>query len=157
LKPSEGDGVSCRKCVAAGFVVVPDKTYVHTPQRILLLSLTPPPMAAKVESQMAQARRDIEKKLIPSGPQVVRHLSLPPEGKTKDWILSEMDKMDSYCYKFDDRGRRLYDWKEGKVSGAVYREPTHPPGSGSSIECMDRRQAGLDERDCCRLRTLLRF
>ena len=95
------------------------------PQRTLLLLLTLPPMAAKVEPQMAQARRDIEKKLIPSGSQVVRHLSLPSEGQTKDWILSEMDRMDGYCHSFDNRGVKLHDWKDGKISGAVYRESTY--------------------------------
>ncbi|KAF9780793.1 pyridoxal phosphate-dependent transferase [Thelephora terrestris] len=88
--------------------------------RTLLLLLTLPPMAAKVEPQMAEARRDIEKKLVPSGPQVNRYLSLPSEGQTRDWILSEMDKMDSYCHDFDDRGHKLHDWKDGKISGAVY-------------------------------------
>lgn len=98
-------------------------------QRSLLLLLTLPPMAAKVEPQMAQARRDIEKKLVPSGPHVVRYLSLPPEGQSKDWILSEMDRMDNYCHSFDDRGVKLHDWKDGKMSGAVYREST-PSVSG---------------------------
>lgn len=79
-------------------------------------------MASKVEPQMTKARKDIEKQLVPSGPQVVRYLSLPPEGQTKDWILAEMDRMDSYCHSFDDRGTKLHDWKDGKVSGAVYRE-----------------------------------
>lgn len=77
----------------------------------------------KTDPQMAQTRRDIEKKLIPSGPQVTRYLSLPPEGQTTDWILSEIDKMDNCCYNFDDSGRKLYDWRDGKISGVVYREP----------------------------------
>ena len=83
-------------------------------------------MTSKIEPQMAKARKDIEKKLVPSGPQVVRYLSLPPEGQTKDWILAEMDRMDSYCHAFDDRGVKLHDWKDGRVSGAVYRESSHP-------------------------------
>ena len=82
-------------------------------------------MASKVEPQMAKARRDIERKLIPVGPQVVRYLSLPPEGQSKDWILAEMDKMDRYCHTFDDRGTKLHDWKDGKISGAVYRTWPH--------------------------------
>ena len=108
-------------------------------------------MAAKVEPQMAQARRDIEKKLLPSGPQVVRYLSLPPEGQTKDWISSEMDRMDGYCHNFDENGHQLHDWKDGKVSGAVYRESTHFPRFQLGIKCMHRRWAGPDELDCCRL------
>jgi sphinganine-1-phosphate aldolase len=87
-----------------------------------MLFLTLPPMASKVEPQMAEARRTIQDKLIPSGPQVVRYLSLPSEGQSKDWILAEMDRMDSYCHSFDKQGVKLHDWKDGKISGAVYRE-----------------------------------
>jgi len=82
-------------------------------------------MASKVKPRMAQARKDIENKLVPSGPKVVRYLSLPPEGQTKDWILAEMDRMDSYCHNFGDDGAKLHDWKDGKISGAVYRESSH--------------------------------
>jgi len=114
-------------------------------------------MAAKVEPQMAKARRDIENKLIPSGPQVVRYLSLPPEGQSKDWILAEMDRMDSYCHSFDDRGAKLHDWKDGKISGAVYRERSHFRPSYPNTERLNRWRRGPDELDCRRLRTLLRF
>ena len=126
-------------------------------QRTLLLLLTLPPMASKVEPQMAEARKDIEKKLVPSGPQVIRYLSLPPEGQPKDWILAEMDRMDSYCHSFDDNGAKLHDWKDGKVSGAVYREWPYFRPFIPYIECMDRRWTGPDELNCRRLRTLLCF
>jgi sphinganine-1-phosphate aldolase len=75
-------------------------------------------MAAKVEPQMNKARRDIQDKLVPSGPRVIRYLSLPPEGQSKDWILAEMAKMDEYCHASGDK---RVDWKDGKLSGAVYR------------------------------------
>jgi hypothetical protein len=114
-------------------------------------------MASKVEPQMAKARRDIEKKLVPSGPQVVRYLSLPSEGQTKDWILAEMDRMDSYCHSFDENGAKLHDWKDGKVSGAVYREWSHFRPFMPGVECMDRWWAGPDELHRRRLRTLLCF
>ena len=114
-------------------------------------------MASKVEPQMAKARKDIEKKLVPSGSQVVRYLSLPPEGQSKDWILAEMEKMDSYCHSFDERGAKLHDWKDGKISGAVYREWPHFRPFVPGVERMGRWRAGPDELDCRRLRTLLRF
>ena len=126
-------------------------------QRTLLVLLTLPPMASKVEPQMAKARRDIEKKLVPSGPQVVRHLSLPPAGQSTDWILAEMDRMDSYCHSFDDRGVKLHDWKDGKISGAVYRELCHHRSFVPGVECMRRWRTRLDEPDCRRVRTLLCF
>jgi len=97
-------------------------------------------MASKVEPQMAKARRDIENKLVPSGPQVVRYLSLPPEGQSKGWILAEMDRMDSYCHSFDDRGAKLHDWKDGKISGAVYREWCHFRPSIPEYEYQTREQ-----------------
>src|ERR1700742_4087955 len=107
-------------------------------------------MASRVEPQMAKARRDIENKLVPSGSQVVRYLSLPPEGQSKDWILAEMDRMDSYCHSFDDRGAKLHDWKGGKISGAVYREWPHfrpsIPGYQKRVNRWRRRPDGPDCR-----------
>jgi len=98
-------------------------------------------MSFEVEPQMAQARKDIEKKLVPSGPQVVRYLSLPPEGQSKDWILAEMHRMDNYCHSFDDRGAKVHDWKDGKVSGGVYREcPTSGPSCRVLNVCADGGQ-----------------
>ena len=157
-EPSERDGIGSPKCATANLArYCPVEADLGIPQRTLLLLLTLPPMAAKVEPQLAQARRDIEKKLLPSGPQVVRYLSLPPEGQTKDWILSEMDRMDNYCHTFDDRGAKLHDWKDGRISGAVYRELTDFRGFRSIIDCMGRWWTGPDEHDRHRLRTLLRL
>ena len=113
--------------------------------------MTLPHMTSKIEPQMAKARRDIEKKLVPSGPQVVRYLSLPPEGQTKDWILAETDRTDSYCHSFDDRGVKLHDWKDGKVSGAVYRESSHLQLLAPDIKCAGRWRRGPDEPDRRRL------
>lgn len=114
-------------------------------------------MTSKIEPQMAKARKDIEKKLVPSGPQVVRYLSLPPKGQTKDWILAEMDKMDSYCHEFDNRGVQLHNWKDGRVSGAVYRESSHLRLLMADIERTCRWWRRPDEANRCRLRTLLCF
>ncbi len=63
---------------------------------------------------MGKARLDIEKKMVPQGPGVSRHLSLPPQGHDFEWILAEMAKM-------DEQSEHAH-WNEGKVSGAVYRE-----------------------------------
>ena len=57
----------------------------------------------------------IENSLVPKGPNVVRHLALPSEGHTPEWITEEMDKMDAEWEKHAN-------WKGGKLSGAVYRE-----------------------------------
>lgn len=63
---------------------------------------------------MDKARLDIEGKLVPQGADVSRHLVLPDEGKSVEWILAEMKKMDG------ELGHA--DWKHGKLSGAVYRK-----------------------------------
>ena len=64
---------------------------------------------------MDKAKLDIEKRLVPQGPNVVRHLSLPPQGKSLEWIMSEMDKMDTELDSTPEH------WRLGKISGAVYR------------------------------------
>jgi sphinganine-1-phosphate aldolase len=63
---------------------------------------------------MAKAKAQIEHRLIPKGPKVIRHLSLPAEGQSPDWIEKEMNSMDSEASGAD--------WRLGKLSGAVYRE-----------------------------------
>ena len=65
---------------------------------------------------MDRAKLDIEKRLVPQGANVVRHLSLPSQGKSLEWIMSEMDKMDA---ELDSPPEQ---WRLGKLSGAVYRE-----------------------------------
>jgi len=65
---------------------------------------------------MGRAKLDIEKKFVPKGPSVVRHLSLPLEGKSLEWILDEMQVMDT------EMGGLTNSWKQGKLSGAVYRK-----------------------------------
>ena len=74
---------------------------------------------------MGKARESIESKMIPKGANVIRHLTLPAEGKSLEWIEKEMDTMDS-----EVKGAN---WLQGKLSGAVYREPT----STENNEVMD--------------------
>ncbi|KAI0775783.1 PLP-dependent transferase [Trametes elegans] len=82
-------------------------------QETLLLALRFPSAKKKVETELGKARLDIEKKLVPQGPGVTRHLSLPDQGHDTEWILAEMAKMD------EESGSHV-DWRSGKVSGAVY-------------------------------------
>lgn len=67
---------------------------------------------------MGRAKAMIQEQLVPQGEDVVRHLALPQESKSLEWILEEMDKMDT-------EGKSHTDYKEGKLSGAVYRELLH--------------------------------
>jgi sphinganine-1-phosphate aldolase len=68
----------------------------------------------KVEVEMAAARVEIDRKLLPQGKDVVRHLTLPKTGCTLEWILDSMEQMDQEAPSHAD-------YREGKLSGAVYR------------------------------------
>jgi sphinganine-1-phosphate aldolase len=83
-------------------------------QRVILLALQLPAARKKVEVEMGKAKVDIEAKLVPKGAGVSRHLSLPTKGQSNEWIIEEMEKMDTEL-----EGRT--DYKHGKLSGAVYR------------------------------------
>lgn len=82
------------------------QVFVHVMLRL-------PSIHRKVETEMANTQTIIEDKLIPSGPAVIRHLVLPPSGHDLEWILSEMNAMDT-------ENDHSADWRSGKLSGAVY-------------------------------------
>ena len=96
-------------------------------QNILLAVLTIPPGRTKVQLQLSKVQQDIEAKLlVPQRGDVVRHLELPQQGHSAEWILEEMSKMDKETgagNESKDDGR--VDWREGKVSGTVYRTYLH--------------------------------
>lgn len=87
--------------------------YKWAAQQVVLLALRMPSMRQKVEVEMGRAKAMIQEQLVPQGEDVVRHLALPQESKSLEWILEEMDKMDT-------EGKSHTDYKEGKLSGAVY-------------------------------------
>ncbi|KAF8634287.1 hypothetical protein AX17_004242, partial [Amanita inopinata Kibby_2008] len=87
--------------------------YVWISQQVIQMVLRMPRTRQKVESQMNKAKLDIEDRLVPKGANVVRHLTLPEEGKSLEWILAEMEKMDIELGKDAN-------WRQGKLSGAVY-------------------------------------
>ena len=70
---------------------------------------------ARVESEMAEAKASIQRSLVPQGSDVVRHLALPLASRSLDDILGDMEQMDK-------DGPSHTDYKQGKISGAVYRE-----------------------------------
>lgn len=86
--------------------------YGSVMDRAVRLIMQLPSSKKKVAEGMQQARVDIERRLVPSGPGVTRHIELPAQGQSTDWILAEMDRMDAEGHKAD--------WKQGRVSGAVY-------------------------------------
>ncbi|KAH9892638.1 PLP-dependent transferase [Cubamyces lactineus] len=98
---------------ARGLVQSVRDAYTWVIQESLLLALRLPSARKKVETELGKARLEIEKKLVPQGPNVTRHLSLPEQGHDTEWILAEMAKMD------EEAGSHV-DWRNGRVSGAVY-------------------------------------
>ncbi|ETW81089.1 glutamate decarboxylase/sphingosine phosphate lyase [Heterobasidion irregulare TC 32-1] len=72
-----------------------------------------PEMKKKVAKEMGQARTDIDARLVPQGPNVTRHLALPQQSKSLEWILDEMATM-------DNESKSHTNYREGKLSGAVY-------------------------------------
>jgi sphinganine-1-phosphate aldolase len=84
-------------------------------QHIILTVLRLPAAKQKVDAQLGEARLKIENSMVTKGPDVVRHLALPIEGRSREWIAQEMEKMDNETGKSER-------WKGGRLSGAVYRE-----------------------------------
>jgi sphinganine-1-phosphate aldolase len=82
-------------------------------QLVVGLLLRLPSSKAKIASELGDARRGLEAKLVPEtlpeGSTYIR--ALPKEGKTPEWLKEEMDRLLSM-----EKG----DVKEGRVSGAVY-------------------------------------
>ncbi|KAF9541396.1 PLP-dependent transferase [Agrocybe pediades] len=103
-----------RHLQARGITTTAKEIYLWVSQQVIRLILRLPSTRKKVESQMGAAKLDIENKLVPKGANVTRHLSLPSDGKSLEWILAEMDKMDT------EMGGSVDSWKQGKLSGAVY-------------------------------------
>ncbi|KAJ7141450.1 pyridoxal phosphate-dependent transferase [Mycena epipterygia] len=97
---------------ARGIITSVREFYTWIAQHVIMLALRLPSAQRKVRTEMDKAKLDIEHKLVPQG-DVTRHLALPAEGQTPEWILAEMDKMDK------EMGGST-NWRQGKLSGAVY-------------------------------------
>ncbi|KDQ21883.1 hypothetical protein BOTBODRAFT_26291 [Botryobasidium botryosum FD-172 SS1] len=82
------------------------------PQQATLLALRFPTVRKQVDAELALAAAEIEAKMVPSGPNIPRHIVLPAQGRTPEWILAEMDRMDAAMSHTN--------YRDGKLSGAVY-------------------------------------
>ncbi|KAJ9107689.1 hypothetical protein QFC21_001149 [Naganishia friedmannii] len=82
---------------------------------VVSLLLRLPSSRAKLTTELAQTRRQLELKLVPlaeSLPEGLHYQAvLPLEGKSAEWLKEEMDRL---------QGLEKSDVKEGRVSGAVY-------------------------------------
>ncbi|KAJ7072019.1 pyridoxal phosphate-dependent transferase [Mycena amicta] len=104
---------SHRHLRARGVVASASDLYTWIAQQVIFLALRLPSAKAKVALEMEKAKLDVEDRLVPKGPNVTRHLALPSEGQSLEWILAEMDTMDNEM-------SHLSSWRQGKISGAVY-------------------------------------
>ena len=73
-----------------------------------------PQAQKKLQEELDKVKVDIEDKLVPKDGEVTRYLALPAQGKSAEWIIEEMARMDK------ELGAHT-DWRDGKISGAVYR------------------------------------
>jgi hypothetical protein len=106
-------------------------------QHVIHFMLRVPSVRRKVRSKMDEAKLHIENQLVPKGADVVRHLSLPNKGKTPEWILEEMQIMDTEMGNVS--------WRHGKLSGAVYRASVLPFMFSISTNLFHRRRRGPRE------------
>jgi sphinganine-1-phosphate aldolase len=65
----------------------------------------------KVDKEVKTALDDLQKKLVPTGPDTDRYLTLPKEGWSPEKVREELKKL------ADMKHTR---WEDGRVSGAVY-------------------------------------
>ena len=85
--------------------------YFATRRLFYTFLLRLPGVRDKVQLQIAEAKINLEKKLVPSGPGVERHLKLPSEGWSDDKVRQELQKLADMKHT---------KWEDGRVSGAVY-------------------------------------
>jgi len=73
-----------------------------------------PSIKRKVTRELASARLDMQDKLATYDDALAlsRNISLPHQGKSIDWLKEELEKMEQM--------KGASEWKDGKVSGAVY-------------------------------------
>ncbi|KAA1471831.1 PLP-dependent transferase [Dentipellis sp. KUC8613] len=98
---------------ARGLAETVRELYQAAAENAIMLVLRLPSVKARVDREMGDAKTKIQAQLIPHGEGVVRHLALPAESKSLEWILAEMDKMDHESSSHTD-------YHDGKLSGAVY-------------------------------------
>ncbi|CCU77198.1 Dihydrosphingosine phosphate lyase/DPL1 [Blumeria hordei DH14] len=75
------------------------------------LFLRAPGVRSQVKTQVNEAITKLQAKLVPSGPGIVRHLTLPKEGWSEDSVSKELESLASMEHTR---------WEDGLVSGAVY-------------------------------------
>ncbi|KAI0049954.1 PLP-dependent transferase [Auriscalpium vulgare] len=98
---------------ARGLLTTFGEIYTWAAKGVLQVVLRLPSMRKRVATELGAVRAQIQRELVPSGPEVVQHLRLPVESQSLEWILDEMAKMDA-------QGPSHTDFRQGRLSGAVY-------------------------------------
>lgn len=75
------------------------------------LFLRAPGVRSQVQKQVDEAISKLQARLVPSGPDVSKNLTLPKEGWSDELVLKELERLANM-----DHAK----WEEGYVSGAVY-------------------------------------
>jgi sphinganine-1-phosphate aldolase len=85
--------------------------YVNIRRYLYGVFLRLPGVRDKVHAQVAESLLKLERKLVPSGPGVERHTTLPREGWSEEEVRNKLNELS------DMEHTR---WEDGRVSGAVY-------------------------------------
>lgn len=85
--------------------------YISVRRTLYGLFLRAPGVRSQVQKQVSEAINKLQGKLVPSGPGVIRYLTLPKEGWSEEAVLKELEALATMSHTR---------WEDGFVSGAVY-------------------------------------
>ncbi|KAH6683310.1 pyridoxal phosphate-dependent transferase [Halenospora varia] len=85
--------------------------YISIRRTLYGLFLRAPGVRSQVQKQVNEAITKLQGKLVPSGPGVIRYLTLPKEGWSDETVLKELETLATMDHT---------KWEDGYVSGAVY-------------------------------------
>ncbi|CAD6890041.1 unnamed protein product [Tilletia controversa] len=102
--------------------------YTSISRTILTVILKTPAARRRVERDLGKAMKDVETKLIPPTPHLSLNTELPSYGKSPDWLMQELRKLQQLevggpePIGFENWEARNGEavWRSGKISGAVY-------------------------------------
>lgn len=70
-----------------------------------------PAVRANVQTEVTNAKVKLQKKLAPSGPEIIRYVTMPKKGWSERAVLEELQSLADMDHT---------KWEDGYVSGAVY-------------------------------------
>ncbi|EJS42266.1 dpl1p [Saccharomyces arboricola H-6] len=88
------------------------RTYEHTSRAVFHWLLDSPFLKGTVDKEVSKIKQSIEDELIKSDSQLMNFPRLPSDGVPQDDVIEELNKLNDLIPHTQ--------WKEGKVSGAVY-------------------------------------